>query len=48
LSAVVDTSVLAPFRVRNYRFEWAADLATPWAFEIERLILGWYVLSKMG
>lgn len=48
MSAVVTTSVLAPFRVRNYRFQWPADLATSWAFEMETLILGWYVLVQTG
>jgi predicted MFS family arabinose efflux permease len=37
---------LAPFQVRNYRFQWPADLATSWAFEMEQLILGWYVLVE--
>ena len=36
--------VLAPFRTRNYRRQWIGDLATSWAFEMEVLILGWYVL----
>jgi hypothetical protein len=40
--------VLAPFRVRSFRFQWPADLATSWAFEMETLILGWYVLSTTG
>src|SRR6201996_4091108 len=35
---------LAPFHVRSYRFQWPADLLTSWAFEMETLILGWYVL----
>jgi len=35
---------LAPFRIRSYRFQWPADLLTSWAFEMETLILGWYVL----
>ena len=39
-------SALAPFRVRNYRFQWPADLLTSWAFEMETLILGWYVLVE--
>jgi MFS family permease len=39
-------SALAPFRVRNYRFQWPADLFTSWAFEMETLILGWYVLVE--
>jgi predicted MFS family arabinose efflux permease len=41
-------AVLAPFRVRSYRFQWPADLATSWAFEMETLILGWYVLTESG
>ena len=36
--------MLAAFRVRSYRFQWPADLLTSWAFEMETLILGWYVL----
>jgi predicted MFS family arabinose efflux permease len=40
--------VLAPFRIRNYRFQWPADLLTSWAFEMETLILGWYVLVETG
>ncbi len=41
-------SALAPFRTRNYRFQWPADLLTSWAFEMETLILGWYVLTETG
>jgi MFS family permease len=37
-------SVLAPFAVRSFRFQWPADLATSWSFEMETIILGWYVL----
>jgi len=36
----------APFRSRDFRFQWPADLLTSWAFEMEVLILGWYVLVK--
>ena len=36
------------FRVRSYRFQWPADLLTAWAFEMENLILGWYVLVETG
>jgi predicted MFS family arabinose efflux permease len=38
----------SPFGVRSFRFQWPADLATSWAFEMEALILGWYVLSTTG
>ncbi|MSQ63988.1 MAG: hypothetical protein EXR33_09190 [Betaproteobacteria bacterium] len=41
-------SALAPFRVRSFRFQWPADFATSWAFEMEALILGWYVLTSTG
>jgi len=37
-----------PFGVRSFRFQWPADLATSWAFEMENLILGWYILSATG
>ncbi|MDP6691330.1 MAG: MFS transporter [Alphaproteobacteria bacterium] len=39
-------SALAPFAVRSFRFQWPADLLTSWAFEMETLILGWYVLVE--
>lgn len=42
------SAALAPFGVRSFRFQWPADLATSWAFEMEALILGWYVLSTTG
>ena len=38
--------MLAPFRIRSFRFQWPADLATSWAFEMETLILSWYVLVE--
>jgi len=43
-----EVSALAPFKVRSFRFQWPADLATSWAFEMETLILGWYVLVETG
>ena len=48
LSELARLSALAPFRTRNYRFQWPADLLTSWAFEMETLILGWYVLTETG
>jgi predicted MFS family arabinose efflux permease len=41
-------SALAPFGVRSFRFQWPADLAMSLAFEMETLILGWYVLTATG
>ena len=40
--------MLRPFEVRSFRFQWPADLLTSWAFEMETLILGWYVLVETG
>src|ERR1051326_1965815 len=40
--------VLSPFRVRSFRFQWTADLLASWAFEMETLILGWYILVETG
>ncbi|MBL4721334.1 MAG: MFS transporter [Alphaproteobacteria bacterium] len=37
---------LAPFEARSFRFQWPADLLTSWAFEMETLILGWFILVK--
>lgn len=37
---------LAPFKIRSFRFQWPADLCTSCAFEMETLILGWYVLVE--
>src|ERR671928_120558 len=44
--ATARPSTFAPFSVRAFRFQWPADLATSWAFEMETLILGWYVLVE--
>jgi hypothetical protein len=41
-------SALAPFRVRSFRFQWPADLLASWAFEMEGVILGWFVLVSTG
>lgn len=41
-------SVLAPFHIRNYRFQWPSDLLTSWAFEVETLVLGWYIMVETG
>jgi MFS family permease len=39
---------LAAFRVRSFRFQWPADLLTSLAFEMETVILGWYILVQTG
>lgn len=41
-------SVFGPFRIRNFRIQWLSDLLTSCAFEMETLILGWYVLVETG
>lgn len=38
--------MLAPFTIRNFRFQWTSDLLASWAFEMETIILGWYVLIQ--
>ena len=45
-SAPPGLAFLAPLRVRNYRVQWPADLLTSWAFEMEVVLLGWYVLTQ--
>ena len=40
--------ILAAFRVRSFRFQWPADLLTSLAFEMETVILSWYVLVQTG
>ena len=34
--------------MRSFRFQWPAYLLTSWAFEMETLVLGWYVLVETG
>lgn len=46
MSTVADNPRWGPFSVRSYRLQWPADLTTSWAFEMETLILGWYVLVE--
>jgi hypothetical protein len=48
LSGPARISALAPFSIRNYRFQWPADLITSWAFEVENLVLGWYIMTETG
>jgi len=40
--------MLAAFRVRSFRFQWPADLVTSLAFEMETVILSWYVIVQTG
>ncbi|HLY44425.1 MAG TPA: MFS transporter [Stellaceae bacterium] len=41
-------AMLAPFRVRSFRFQFPADFATSWGSEMENLVLGWYILVETG
>jgi MFS family permease len=45
-SGIARVAMLAPFATRSFRFQWPADLLTSWAFEMETIILGWYVLVE--
>jgi Na+/melibiose symporter-like transporter len=44
LSIISRVPALAPFRIRSFRFQWPADLLASWAFEMEGIILGWFIL----
>ena len=44
MSLIARVPALAPFRIRSFRFQWPADLLASWAFEMEGVILGWFVL----
>jgi MFS family permease len=45
---MASSSLLAPFRIRSFRFQYPADLLTSWGSEMENLILGWYILAETG
>ncbi|MGH8665377.1 MAG: MFS transporter [Burkholderiales bacterium] len=46
MSARPATPRYSPFSVRSYRFQWPADLCASWGFEMEIIVLGWYVLVE--
>jgi predicted MFS family arabinose efflux permease len=48
LTAHPGPSAFAPFRIRGFRIQWQSDLLTSCAFEMETLILGWYILVETG
>ncbi len=48
MSVIARVAALEPFRIRSFRFQWPADLLASWAFEMEGIILGWYVLVSTG
>lgn len=48
MSLIARVPALAPFRIRSFRFQWPADLLASWAFEMEGVILGWFVLVSTG
>src|SRR5436309_971736 len=48
VTALSRVPALAPFRIRSFRFQWPADLLASWAFEMEGVILGWFVLVSTG
>ncbi len=45
---MASSSLLAPFQIRSFRFQYPADLLTSWGSEMENLILGWYILAETG
>lgn len=48
VSVTARVPALQPFRIRSFRFQWPADLLASWAFEMEAIILGWFVLVSTG
>jgi predicted MFS family arabinose efflux permease len=48
LSLIARAPALAPFRIRSFRFQWPSDLLASLAFEMEGVILGWFVLVSTG
>ena len=48
MSFTLRVPALAPFQVRSFRYQWPADLLASWAFEMEGVILGWFVLVSTG
>ncbi len=48
MAVITRFAMLAPFRVRSFRFQFPADLATSWGIEMENLVLGWYILVETG
>ncbi|MBF0277352.1 MAG: MFS transporter [SAR324 cluster bacterium] len=41
-----DFTPFIAFKVRSFQFQWPADLLASWAFEMETIILGWYILVE--
>jgi Na+/melibiose symporter-like transporter len=48
VTVIARVPALAPFQIRSFRFQWPADLLASWAFEMEGVILGWFVLVSTG
>jgi MFS family permease len=48
VSIIARVPALAPFQIRSFRFQWPADLLASWAFEMENVILGWFILVSTG
>ena len=40
--------MLDAFRIKSFRFQWPSDMLASWAFEMENLILGWYIMVHTG
>jgi predicted MFS family arabinose efflux permease len=48
VSLIARAPALAPFQIRSFRYQWPSDLLASWAFEMEGVILGWFVLVSTG
>ena len=40
------SSHFGPFAVTSFRFQWPADLLSSCSYEMETIILGWYILTE--
>jgi hypothetical protein len=40
--------MLDAFRIRSFRYQWPSDMLASWAFEMESLILGWFIMVSTG
>ena len=45
LKIPINLKISEPFKIKSFRFQWPADLLASWGFEMEALILGWYIFT---
>ena len=45
ISILRNLKLAEAFSIRSFRFQWPADLLASWGYEMEALILGWYIFT---